>query len=33
MKGYKTSIDDKDILIIAEEVTEDYFKQIDIESR
>ncbi|MBU1372586.1 MAG: ribbon-helix-helix domain-containing protein [Bacteroidetes bacterium] len=33
MKSYKTSVDDKDILIIAEEGMEDYFKQIDIEAR
>jgi hypothetical protein len=31
--SYKTSVDDQDILIIAEEGMEDYFKQIDIEVR
>lgn len=33
MKSYKTAVDDKDILIIAEEGMEDYFKHIDIETR
>ncbi|MEO5910081.1 MAG: CopG family transcriptional regulator [Pelobium sp.] len=33
IKSYKTSNSDHDILMIAEEGMEDYFKQIDIETR